>query len=93
MIKQKITALVMACVLTAGLMSPISTVPAHAQTKADASIIINFCKIAHRRFLQGDKGAYLSKGMDQLDASNRPVVALACAAYGEGFDVGTRSLV
>ncbi len=91
MIKQKITTLVAATALTVGVFSTV--LPAQAQTREDATIIINFCKIAHRRFLQGDRGAYLSRGMAQLEAENRPTVALACAAYGTGFAAGQRTLV
>ena len=93
MIKQKVLSFVAAVALTLGMIAPVATVPAQAQTAKDASIIINFCKIAHRRFMQGDKGAYLNNGMSQLTEPNRPVVALACAAYGVGFDTGARSLV
>lgn len=93
MIKQKVTALVAATLLTAGLLTGTVEAPAKAQTRQDASIIISFCKIAHRRFLQGDKGAYLSRGMAQIDEKNRPVVALACGAYGTGFSAGQGTIV
>ncbi len=86
------TALVLAGAMMLGLCTGPAAQPVAAQSANDASIIISFCKTAHNRFMRGDKGAYLNNGMAGLEEKNRPVVALACAAYGVGYQTGQRNL-
>lgn len=89
MVKTRITALTASLVLTLGLFSAIPSIPAQSQTRQDAETIINFCQVAHKRF-SSDNGAYFRAGMELIKEEHRPVVALTCAAYGQGYDVAKR---
>ena len=86
--KTKLTALAVAAFMTLGTFTA-ALPPAVAQTREEATIIINFCRTAYLKFHTGDK-QYLKKKMNELPEDTRHVVALACAAYGEGYYDATR---
>jgi len=51
---------------------------------------VEFCKVAHQKFMNGDKGAFLQAGMERLSTPNKNLSAAVCIGYGYGYAEGRK---
>lgn len=84
--KHKIISIVSAAIITFGTFSAVAQAPSIKTITLEQAT--NFCRIAYRSFIKGDKGLMLNEGMKRIDPSVRREVAIICSAYGDGFNDG-----
>lgn len=84
--KHKIISIIAAVAMTCSTFGAVAQAPPIKEITLEQAI--NFCRVASRAFLKGDKGKMLNEGMERIDPSLRKQVAIICTAYGDGFDDG-----
>lgn len=88
--KTRIIALLAAAALTTGVVA-VPHVAAQTTAKPQSITLdqaLNFCTKAYSEYRRTKNLTFFDQGMQSLDVKLRPVVALVCAGYGQGFEDG-----